>query len=456
MPLYNVFLVLNMIIVATTTAIASYSLAISIFGEKPKKKCCVLYCMITLLVSLGLNYTMAMFSIGFAESFVSVLWNISFGSLSSAILTFVLVKFHHTKILTAAAAVMVAEFVVMTVGNLLQESMYYEYLEEVWQWKLILYVFRSNTLPYILLLVVVLLIGWMLRRFKLGQYFAVLFIGRGRAYLTAAVSFILLHSYAVIRFLAGGEITAGLVILFAILILAALFGLQLIAMYTTSQDKIRVQEEIIIMQQQHLGLLEELQQEMRSFRHDFTNLMAGVTEQASSGDLDGIQQFLRNTSVYFDERLGAEIRQVESVANIQIHPLRSLLTAKIAVMQNKGIKFRLEVLKRITENGMRTEDLMRCVGILLDNAIEEAEKTSERLVNMVVLQEQHELYLAVANSYAEKPDLARIQQGGYSTKGKNRGTGIKSLKKIISLYPSCSTRMIVKDNLFRQELHIRI
>lgn len=34
---------------------------------------------------------------------------------------------------------------------------------------------------------------------------------------------------------------------------------------------------MILQMQTHLALLEELQQEVRSFRHDFTNLLAGAS-----------------------------------------------------------------------------------------------------------------------------------------------------------------------------------
>ena len=95
---------------------------------------------------------------------------------------------------------------------------------------------------------------------------------------------------------------------------------------------------IMPLQQAHMALLEELQQEIRTFRHDFTNLFSGLTLQAQEGDLAGIQDFMRRTSSYFDEKLGSEIAQMDGLNNIQLYPLRSLLATKLAKMRQMRIK----------------------------------------------------------------------------------------------------------------------
>ena len=85
-----------------------------------------------------------------------------------------------------------------------------------------------------------------------------------------------------------------------------------------------------------MELLEELQQEIRAFRHDVTNLFSGLTLQAQEGDLNGIQEFMKKTSSYFDEKLGNEIKQMDCLNNVQLYPLRSLLTAKLAAKRLRG------------------------------------------------------------------------------------------------------------------------
>lgn len=225
-------------------------------------------------------------------------------------------------------------------------------------------------------------------------------------------------------------------------------------MYTAGQDRIKAQEETILQQQAHMALLEELQQEIRAFRHDVTNLFSGLTLQAQEGDLAGIQEFMKRTSGYFDEKLGNEIAQMDGLSNIELYPLRSLLTSKLAKMRQQRIKGVLEVLRPVSrDQAMDADDLLRAVGILLDNAIEAAAKR-DGLVRVVLLQEENQLYLAIANNYDVAPDMAALARKGYTTKGSGHGTGLSSYRRIVARCRGCAMRTYLKDGMFVQELHI--
>ncbi len=247
---------------------------------------------------------------------------------------------------------------------------------------------------------------------------------------------------------------AGYAMFFFALIVAGLFLMQFTAMYVAGQDRIKAQEETILQQQAHMALLEELQQEIRAFRHDVTNLFSGLTLQAQEGNLAGIQEFMKKTSSYFDEKLGSEIAQMDGLNNVGMYPLRSLLTTKLAKMRQENVRAVLEVLHPVREEqSMDVNDLLRCVGILLDNAVEAA-AGQDGLVRIVLLQEEKELYLAIANNYDAAPNLSALARKGYTTKGKGHGTGLSSYRRIVSRYKGCATRTYLKDDMFVQELHI--
>lgn len=271
--------------------------------------------------------------------------------------------------------------------------------------------------------------------------------------LTAAVlsTFIILTAGSVIT---DAVQDAGYAMFFFALIVAGLFLMQFTAMYVAGQDRIKAQEETILQQQAHMALLEELQQEIRAFRHDVTNLFSGLTLQAQEGDLAGIQEFMKKTSSYFDEKLGSEIAQMDGLNNVGLYPLRSLLTTKLAKMRQENVRAVLEVLHPVREEqSMDVNDLLRCVGILLDNAVEAA-AGQDGLVRIVLLQEEKELYLAIANNYDAAPNLSALARKGYTTKGKGHGTGLSSYRRIVSRYKGCATRTYLKDDMFVQELHI--
>ena len=153
--------------------------------------------------------------------------------------------------------------------------------------------------------------------------------------------------------------------------------------------------------------------------------------------------------------MGSEIRQMEGLSNIQLYPVRSLISAKLNLMRQRHIQVALEIMNPVTGVRMPTEDLLRCQGILLDNAIEAASR-EEGKIRVVLLQDARELYIAVANNYDKQPNLGALTRNGYTTKGKGRGTGLSSYRRMVSRCPNCITRTYIKNEYLVQELRIPV
>lgn len=319
-----------------------------------------------------------------------------------------------------------------------------------------LYVMTTIVLPYSLVAAFSLTAAFVLNKTAFSKYFLCLFQGRVRSVGMMLASLLLLTVNGMRSVLFPDVSVSFIYGLFCFsMVVAALFCIQFGAMYVASRDKVKAQEETIAQQQAHMELLEELQGEIRAFRHDFTNLLSGMALSAQEGDVEAIQEFMRRTSGYFDEKLGSEIRQMEGLSNIQIYPVRSLISTKLNLMRQRHIQVTLEIMKPVTGVRMPIEDLLRCQGILLDNAIEAASE-KEGKIHVILLQDVGELFIAVANNYDVQPNLGALSKSGYTTKGKGHGTGLSSYRKMVSRCADCVTRTYLKDDFLVQELRIPV
>ena len=386
------------------------------------------------------------------ENIPSAVFDTACYLLMALVLGAMMTKLHRIPLLHTFTAAILCTFVVNTANN----TMVYvvEEYSPLFDRQHFL-VFVRLDLPYMLTVGIALLVAAILKRSEFYRYFTAMFRSRARGILTLVVCLVLMLIMPLQQLLFPNLTPdASYATFFFALIVVGVFLLQFAAMYAAGQDRIKAQEETILQQQAHMVLLEELQQEIRAFRHDFTNLFSGLTLQAQEGDLAGIQDFMKRTSSYFDEKLGNEIAQMDGLNNIQLYPLRSLLASKLAKMRQMRIKGVLEALKPIDSRlGMDTDDLLRALGILLDNAIEAVPKEKGQ-VRVVLLQEEKELYLAVANNYEKAPDLSSLTKKGYTTKGSGHGTGLTSYRHIVARCRGCATRTYLKDGMFIQELHI--
>lgn len=438
--------------ISTCFALGIFILVVQILNQNINKKSCILYCIIFYLIQLIANYVIAFTYEEFGFDLVA--WNIYLYTFHAAILSSVLIRTYHTRIAETVSAVAIGHFVSFTMGNLAEEVLvFYMPLME----NTLIYTWIVSLLSHTTILLFSLLIAYILKKLGFNRYFKALFLKPIRTVLTLLFSLLIMHLHTIIRLLFPVRaVDFRLASYSVVLIFLALFILQFAAMYHSGKEKIKAQEEIILQQQAHLALLEELQQEVRAFRHDFGNLMAGITVQAKEGDISGIQDYLHNTGNYFDTRLGDEIKHLECVGRIQIYPLRGLITSKLALIQEKKLHLTLEVLYPVIAVGMQIEDFIRCIGILLDNAIEETQQSLDKKIKVVLLQQKNEIHVIVSNTFKDKPDLRKIQQAGYSTKGKDRGTGLNSYKRLAGEYPGCVTRTYLEETMFTQELRVPI
>lgn len=383
-------------------------------------------------------------------------WDIGLFTFQAFLLALVLSHFYQESILKTFSAAALCHFMLYTFYAITENFLLLS-APSLEQLGLLASILLLNVLPHFLVFCLGLLMALYLQKTQFYSYFFHLFTTRKKAAATLAICFLLMNSYALLSSFFPALIDPSKLAIPALFfVLVALLLFQLAAMFVAGQEKIRLQEETIRQQQAQVELLEELQTELRTFRHDFQNLLSGAALQAREGDLAGVENFLRSTTGYFDQKLGNEIKQLGSLAQFKIPPLRSLLSLKLALLHKQNIAAQLEALRPVTRLGMQTEDFLRCLGILIDNAAEAAAQCDKGMVSLLFLQEETELRVVVSNTCTAKPDLIKMKNPHYTTKGAGRGTGLVSYRRILRNYRNCVSRCFWEDGFFTQEIRIQL
>lgn len=218
--------------------------------------------------------------------------------------------------------------------------------------------------------------------------------------------------------------------------------------------KLEAQQDIIAQQQLYERDLEAIRQEVRSFRHDYKNLLAGLSGQANEGELDQLRAALSELDAGFDQCIGEKIQASTQIGNVRVPQVRSLLLSRLAAMREKKIDYRLEALYPVERIGMDPWDFTRCLGILLDNAAEAALETDTPWAEIVLLSQKGRLSLRVSNPYTGAIDPDKIWIEGFSTKGEGRGLGLPGYQRILADYPNAALSTGWAKGVFIQELTV--
>ncbi len=218
--------------------------------------------------------------------------------------------------------------------------------------------------------------------------------------------------------------------------------------------KMQAQQDVIAQQRLYEQDLEMLRLEMRTFRHDYKNLLAGLSQQAGEGELEGLRHTLSELDAGFDLRLGKKIQASTQIGNLQVPEVRSLFLNKLTAMREKGVECRLEVLYPVVAVDMDVWDFVRCLGILIDNAIEAALDTEQSWMEIVLLSQDRQVFLRISNPYSNIIEPGKMWDDSWSTKGAGRGLGLSSYQRILENYPNASTRTSWESGLFVQEMTV--
>ena len=236
-------------------------------------------------------------------------------------------------------------------------------------------------------------------------------------------------------------------------VLIAALAVYLAQRFDTAR-KMQAQQDVIAQQRLYEQDLEVIRREVRTFRHDYKNLLAGLSRQAGEGELEGLCQTLSELDAGFDLRLGKKIQASTQIGNLQIPEVRSLLLSKLAAMEEKGVERRLEVLYPVADVGMDVWDFTRCLGILTDNAAEAALETDWPWVEVILLAQGGRVSLRVSNPWNGSEDPASFWDEGWSTKGAGRGLGLSGYQRILEGYPNASPCTSWENGVFVQGLTV--
>ncbi|MEO1769888.1 sensor histidine kinase [Candidatus Enterococcus ferrettii] len=222
------------------------------------------------------------------------------------------------------------------------------------------------------------------------------------------------------------------------------------------EQRLKESEALILQQQAYLQRLESIQLDLRKIHHDYKNVATGLYAQVESGDIKAAQEFISTKMLQMDKEIRLDMQQLNQLANIEVIELKTLIMSKVMQAEKMNVQLMIEVMEPIKKIPMEISDLLRCGGILMDNAIEAAALEKKPQVTIVLLKEKGKLTFIVKNVTSQSIDLQRIWTAGYSTKGDNRGLGLTNLKEITRQYPDIWLETRVEKQEFIQMLTFKL
>ena len=244
---------------------------------------------------------------------------------------------------------------------------------------------------------------------------------------------------------------------FTIISLISLIAYFFISMYSlTKTTELQITEQNLEEAQLYNKSLKILHDNVRAFKHDFSNIVQAIGGYIGTNDMEGLK-------TYYSQLLG-DCQKVNNLYTLSPEVINnpaiySLLTSKYHKADELGIKINLEVFLNLNELNMKIYEFTRALGILMDNAIEAASECDEKIINVEIRKDfkVNRQLLIIENTYKEKDvDLDKIYEKGYSSKPNNTGLGLWEVRQIMKKNNNLNLYTTKNDEFFNQQLEIYI
>lgn len=152
------------------------------------------------------------------------------------------------------------------------------------------------------------------------------------------------------------------------------------------------------------------------------------------------------------------IRQSELLSTLYQIPnesLQAFFHLKCAQMQSQKILIRLDVqlLPEKYQAGMDIIDMTRILGILIDNAAEEAKQVQEGYVEIKITATEAGCSYIIRNPVTEQTKANGIHPG-ITTKGQGHGQGLLIARQLIAQYDYVTLSSLLLNGQYIQSLSI--
>ena len=377
----------------------------------------------------------------------NVKYNIAISIITFLFSIFVYKVLFNTKIIETTMAVIIL-FVLLTLGDVIASFMLVPFVDAV---KL-----RNNAIAMSIGNVLVAIITVLVSRHKIVKSNSVKFIKKSESSqivktlifsallvsLLLALMYIISVNYKLIQeYIVAVLIMTGLIILFLLYVRENNGRIQFENKYKEMLEYSKTFEDII--------------DNDKLLIHEYKNQLAAIQ---SMSNIKQVKSYINNILDCSDKISKAYI---EDLKYLPKGGIKGTIYYKIVVATNKKLNVTLNVSKNVKDVKLSDEKTIECLiqalGICLDNAIEASEASKDKNLSIEIYMLKHEINIVICNTFDEqRVNLNKIENKGYSTKGKGRGNGLYFLSKIVNSQKNISTNWSILNQYFVRKIIIKL
>lgn len=254
-------------------------------------------------------------------------------------------------------------------------------------------------------------------------------------------------------------VLSGLLLMLGATIIGSLISLVVITVkYVRSEELAKKQaENERIATDLYITEIERQSTEVRKFKHDYQNVLTSMAGYFQDNDFDGLKKYFQENISKTTDLLNEQDFEFEPLQWIRVKEVKGILVSKLISARLQEIEFILECKDEIEDISLDSVVLIRTLGIVLDNALEELATLGYGKLTVSIFKIDAAVTFVVKNTCRDNIERLHIlKKAKFTTKGDHRGIGLNNLEGFSRKYPNLKVATTISDNHFIQKLTIGV
>ena len=239
-----------------------------------------------------------------------------------------------------------------------------------------------------------------------------------------------------------------------VIVMIQVIYIRLLVKSISVKEEMRLQESDLQQLAEYNRELENNMENIRNIKHDIKNLFLTMGGFVDKSDDEEMKAFYERNIIPFAKQELQKNDLYMKLSNIHDESMKSFLYFKIMQGIEQDVDMDLQVRLSNTDNSfcMGQIDLIRILGILLDNAVEEA-KICNGTIAVSIKEDEREYVFSISNTVRRQTREKGVV-AGVTDKGLGRGNGLLIVNKLIRKYRNIILNSFFKEDRFVQCLRI--
>lgn len=183
--------------------------------------------------------------------------------------------------------------------------------------------------------------------------------------------------------------------------------------------------------------LEKDQIKLRGFKHSYKDLIANLRTVADTGNYEAMTNSLSKLEDYSDSYFdNISMQLFKDLNNVKNPYLKSLLISKLTLISQHKTNCHFECKDVVDDVSINIFDLVRLLGISIDNAIEATNDQAHGEIQIAFVKDNQQLAILINNTTDTDNSVSDMLQEGYTTKKNHSGIGMVNIQDIKLKYPN--------------------